>query len=310
MASLAAEAESIELLELEATIKLECREGAVFGDDDHDEHGHDDHDHEDHEKHEEHGHDDHDHEKHADHDDHDHGHEEHAKHDEHDDHDAHDHDDHKHAEHDDHGHDKHEEEHGHDDDHGHEKHEEHAGHDDHGDDHHGHSHEGTDPHAWLDPQNGKIWLQAIAEELSHHDPENADTYAANAAEGVANIDALIAEMSADLAPAHDLRFVVFHDAYQYFENRFDLKAAGAISLGDASDPSAARVAEVRTAVQDAGVTCVFAEPQFNPGLVGAVAQGGLKVAEIDPLGVGVEMGPNHYAQTLRALSNSILGCLK
>jgi zinc transport system substrate-binding protein len=295
MEALAAKAESVELLELEATIKLEFREGATFAAHDHDEDGH-----------EEHGHDEHEEHGHAEHEEH--GHDEHEEHG-HDDHEEHGHDEHEehgHDEHEEHGHDEHEE-HGHDEheEHGHDEHEEHGD-----DEHHDHDHSGVDPHAWLDPANAKIWLMAIAEELSHHDPDNAATYAKNAAEGVAQMDQLIAELSADLAPAHDLGFVVFHDAYHYFESRFDLAATGAISLGDASDPSAARVAEVREAVHDLGVTCVFAEPQFNPGLIKAVSESGVTVAEIDPLGVGVEMGPNHYAQTLRALSNSILGCLK
>lgn len=277
--ALAADAHSVELLELEATLQLEFREGATFEEHDHDEpHG------------EDHG---------------SHGHEEHAD-DDHDDHDEHghdDHDEHGHDEHDEHGHDDHEE-HGHDDhdEHGHEDHDE--------EDHHDHAHDGVDPHAWLDPVNAIAWTQAIADELSRMDPENAATYAKNAAEGIAALNQLSADLAADLAPAHDLHFVVFHDAYHYFENRFGLAASGAISVGDATDPSAARVAEVRDTVADAGVTCVFAEPQFNPGLIRAVSETGVKVAQIDPLGVGLELGPDLYGQTLRALSASILGCLK
>lgn len=241
MESLAAQAVSVELLELEATLKLEFRETATFEGHDHDEaHGHDDHD--DHDKH---GHDDHD-----DHDDHD--------------------------------------EHGHDD----------------------HAHDGVDPHAWLDPVNAIVWTQAIADELSRLDPENAGAYAKNAAAGIEAIEALSAQLAQDLDAAHDLRFVVFHDAYHYFENRFGLAASGAISVGDAVDPSAARVAEVRDAVSETGVTCVFAEPQFNPGLIRAVSESGVKVAQIDPLGVGLDLGPDHYGQTMRKLSASILGCLE
>jgi zinc transport system substrate-binding protein len=328
--ALAADAHSVELLELEATLQLEFREGATFEGHDHDEphgedhdaHGHEEHaddDHDDHDEHNEHGHDDHDEHGHDDHEEH--GHDDHEEHG-HDDHDDHGHDDHDeegHDDHDEHGHDDHEEHghddhdaHGHDDhdDHGHDDHEEH-GHDDHDEEgHHDHAHDGVDPHAWLDPVNAIAWTQTIADELSRQDPENAATYAKNAAEGIAALNQLSADLAADLAPAHDLHFVVFHDAYHYFENRFGLAASGAISVGDATDPSAARVAEVRDTVADAGVTCVFAEPQFNPGLIRAVSETGVKVAQIDPLGVGLELGPDLYGQTLRALSASILGCLK
>ena len=68
-------------------------------------------------------------------------------------------------------------------------------------------------------------------------------------------------------------FVVFHDAYQYFETSFDFPAAGAISLGDASDPSAARIAEIQDRVKDEGINCVLSEPQYNPNLVATVLSG-------------------------------------
>lgn len=277
---------SIELMEVEGSTVLEFREGATFEGHDHDEpHGA-------HEDHHDHGHDEHHHEEHA-----------------HDEHEGHDHDDEH--DHDDHGH----EEHGHDDkDHDHHGHDEHA-HEDHGhddrddhDDHAGHSHEGADPHAWLDPANASVWMAAIAHELSELDPDNAATYAANAAAGQAEMDALIAELKAVLEPVHDLHFVVFHDAYHYFENRFGMAASGAISLGDASDPGAKRIAEVRDAVVKMNVTCVFAEPQFNPGLVQTIAQSGVHVATLDPLGTKLELGADLYPQLVRGLAQSMLSC--
>lgn len=227
-----------------------------------------------------------------------------AKHEGHDDHDD-DHDDHK-DEHD--GHE--EDEHGHDE-HDHDAHEDDDGHDDHDDhaeDSHGHGHEGVDPHGWLDPQNGRVWLGAIAAELSKLDPENAATYAANAAQGQAELEALEAELKASLTPFHETKFIVFHDAYHYFENRFDLEASGAISLSDASDPGAARIAEIRDTVAALGVTCVFSEPQFNPGLVASVAAGGTHVAQLDPLGSTLQPGADLYADLLRGMTTAMLSC--
>ncbi|SMO68218.1 zinc transport system substrate-binding protein [Thalassovita litoralis] len=233
-------------------------------------------------------------EKHDHGDDDDHGHDDAAddKHD-HDDHD-HDHDEHDHAEKDSHDHE------GHDD---HAK----AETDQHGD-HDGHDHTGMDSHGWLDPMNAHVWLGAIAQELGRIDPENATRYAANAAEGQAELDELVAELNVQLAAFRQVNFIVFHDAYQYFENRFDLSAVGSISLGDASEPGAARIAEIRNRVQELNVTCVFAEPQFNPGLIKAVSDGGVKVAEIDPLGTTLEVGPSLYPSLMRELANSISAC--
>ena len=218
-----------------------------------------------------HAHGDHDEDKHADHDDHD------------------DHDEDKHADHDDH------------DDHDEDKH---AGHDDH-DDHGAH-----DPHAWLSPQNAKTWLNVIASKLSAADPKNAGIYFSNAAAGQTEIDALIAEVNATLEPVRRMNFIVFHDAYQYFENDFDFPASGAISIADASDPSPARIQEIQGRISNEGIDCVLAEPQFNPGLVATVMDGSeAKTGILDPLGAGLQPGAKLYPELIRNLSKALTNCL-
>ncbi|MHA7888086.1 zinc ABC transporter substrate-binding protein [Roseicyclus sp.] len=287
--TLAGDATVLTLLESEGTELLPFREGALFEahvhGEGHDDHGHDDHGHDDH------GHDDHGHDDHG-HDDHghgDHGHDDHG-------HDDHGHDDHGH---DDHGHD----DHGHDD-HGHDDH----GHDDHG--HDDHAHGAHDPHAWLSPENAALWLNTIAGALSAADPDNAGAYFANAAAGRAELEALSAEVEAMLAPVRGTGFIVFHDAYQYFEASFDLPASGAISLSDATDPSPARIAEIQDRVAEQGVACVLSEPQFDPGIVAAVMEGAeARTAVLDPLGSTLEPGPALYGDVIRGLGETLAACL-
>ena len=259
----------LELMSVEGTILHDYREGATFAAHDHADHEGHDHDHHEAEKAE--GHD-HDH-------DHDHDHE--------------------------HDHDHHEAEkaEGHDHDHDHGAAESHAG------DHAGHDHSGADAHAWLDPANGRVWLGAIAAELARLDPENAATYAANAAAGQAGLEALEAELQAELTPLAGRGFVVFHDAYQYFERRFGLQAAGAISFSDASTPSAGRIAELRDAVETMGARCVFAEPQFSRGLVDSVFADTATVGLLDPLGQDLTPGADLYPQVLRGMAAAFTACL-
>lgn len=209
--------------------------------------------------------------------------------------------------HGDHDHDK-AEAHDHDHEHEHDKAE--AGADSHAGDHAGHDHSGSDAHVWLDPANGRVWLGAIAAELSRLDPDNAATYAANAAAGQATLEALEAELTAQLAPLADTGFVVFHDAYQYFERRFGLEAAGAISFSDASTPSAGRIAELREAVATMGATCVFAEPQFSSGLVETVFGDTATVGLLDPLGQDIAPGAGLYPQVLRTMAGAFTTCLE
>ena len=322
--NLAGDANKVALLEVPGITLHEFREGATFEAHDHhdDEHGHhDEHGHKDehghgdehahkdeHGHHDEHGHDD----EHAHKDEHDH-HDEHAHKDEHDHHDDHAHKD-EHGHHDEHAH---KDEHDHDDDHAHkDEHDHHDEHDDkhahkdeHGD-HDDHHHGEHDPHAWLDPENAKIWLNAIAAELSRMDSANASTYQRNAAAAIAELDALITVIDDLSQNLEGIKFIVFHDAYQYFERRFDVQASGAISLGDASDPSPARVREIRDTVTDLGIRCVFTEPQYNPGMVRSVFENTqvTTIGVMDPLGADIEVGTKHYTDLLKALLASLNQC--
>lgn len=195
--------------------------------------------------------------------------------------------------HDDHGHDD-----GHDD------------HDDHAEDAHAHDHGEYDPHAWLSTQNAATWLNVIAGQLSAADPDNAGTYFANAAAARDETTRLNAEISAILDPVRGGRFIVFHDAYQYFETDFDFPASGAISLSDASDPGPARIAEIQARIAADGIDCVLAEPQFNAGLVATVLDGTQAgTAVIDPLGAEIAPGPAHYPQLMRTLATNLAGCM-
>jgi zinc transport system substrate-binding protein len=202
--------------------------------------------------------------------------------------------------------------------HGHEDHEEHADGNDHdheehaeGDDHdHDHADGDHDPHAWLSPENAATWLNVIAAQLSAADPDNAGAYYANAAAAREEIAAVSAEVNATLDPVRDGRFIVFHDAYQYFEAAFDLAASGAISISDASDPSPARIAEIQGRIAEENIKCVLSEPQFDPGLVATVMDGSeAKTAVLDPIGSNLETGAGLYPQLLRNLATSLADCL-
>jgi zinc transport system substrate-binding protein len=174
-----------------------------------------------------------------------------------------------------------------------------------------HAHQGIDPHAWLDPVNGMVWLGVIADVLAERDPAHAALYEANAAAAREKLQGLLAELEATLQPVRGRGFVVFHDSFQYFENRFGVEAVGAISFADASAPGPRRLQEVREAIAAAGVRCVLAEPQFDPGLVETVAEGqGVRVREIDPLGVGLEPGPELYAELLQGVAGTLVECLR
>ncbi len=236
---------------------------------------------------------------------------------------AHLHDDHedehsdKHG-HDDHG-DEHSDEHAHDD-HGDEHHDEHA-HDDHGDEHgdedhdeHGHDEghdEARDTHFWLDPENARTWLPVIADNLAAIDPQNAALYQSNAVRMDGALKALTDEVREIMSPIRERKFVVFHDAYRHFEERFGVEVVGAISLHPDQQISAKRLREIYALVESVQVSCIFSEPQFSAQLVEQIAaKEEIQIATLDPLGANLRDGPSLYFALIRSLAETMSDCLK
>ncbi|SFJ13415.1 zinc transport system substrate-binding protein [Jannaschia pohangensis] len=186
-----------------------------------------------------------------------------------------------------------------------------SGDDDDGDDHdHDHGYGKGDPHGWLDLENGKLWLAAIAETLSQVDPDNAVIYDANAHAAEAEIDFLVQQLEARLAPVQGRGHIVFHDAYGHFQAAFDLPGLGAISLSDAVRPSAARLSELRDRVVSSEAVWVFSEPQFDTALVETLVDGTpARSGVLDPLGSSLASGPTLYPMLLENLGNSLADCL-
>lgn len=188
----------------------------------------------------------------------------------------------------------------------------HPGHDEAEQDHdHGHDHHETnyDAHMWLDIGNAKLFVAALGEELSRIDPDHAALYQNNSRAEQARLDALdgtlTKELSGEKAP-----FVVFHDAYQYFEHRYGLNAVGSITVGADRQPGAKRIKEIQVRLGEAKARCVFREPQFSPALVKTVTEGSaVRTGMLDPLGADIAEGPAQYFEMMGALSRNLRDCL-
>ena len=167
-----------------------------------------------------------------------------------------------------------------------------------------------DTHIWLDPQNAKVFVREIAESLVKSDPSNAGRYESNADRVAAKLDALTADVQVTLEPVKGRTFIALHDAYQHFEHRFGIAAAGSITVSPEIMPGAQRIGEIRAKLKDLGATCVFAEPQFESKLIRIVVEGtGARSGVLDPLGAGLENGPELYFDLIRNMAHSIRDCL-
>ena len=200
----------------------------------------------------------------------------------------------EHEGHDDHGDDAKKEEH---DDHGHDaKKEEH-------DDHEGHGHGEYDPHIWLDPINAKVILNEITEHLIENDSKNASTYKSNLAKALAQIDKLIIDVITETNT--DLSYVVFHDAYQYYENRFNVNILGAMTVNPDVMPGAEQIHEIHEVIEHDNVSCILSEPQFNPDIIKSIAKDtSVKTGVLDPLGANLKPGKDLYFDLIRNMSAS------
>jgi len=196
----------------------------------------------------------------------------------------------------------------------HDDHDDHEGHakkkkDDHDDhdDHEGHGHGEYDPHIWLDPINAKVILKEMTEHLIENDSKNVSTYKSNLDKALKDIDKLTMNVMTELNQS--VSSIVFHDAYQYFEKRFNVNILGAFTVNTDVMPGAEQLAKIREIIEHDKVSCVFSEPQFNPDIIKAVAKDmNIKTGVIDPLGATLDPGKDLYFDLIRNMSASFKGC--
>ena len=194
----------------------------------------------------------------------------------------------------------------HDEKHGDEKHGKHE--DKHG---HGEADDDFDAHVWLDPANARAIVEVLTETLVSMDPDNAAAYRANASRMSHELKAMEREIAGLVAPSRGTPYVVFHDAYQYFEARFGMNAVGSISISPDRRPSAKRLLEIRRRIVEAGAECIFTEPQFPPRLAETAREGTpARLGVLDPLGVETKAGPRAYDEMMRDLALGLAACLE
>jgi zinc transport system substrate-binding protein len=179
------------------------------------------------------------------------------------------------------------------------------------DEEHEHGHGAMDTHLWLDPENARVIVDAVAGELAALDAKHAELYQANAKMMKKRISDLGADITKELAPFRERPYIVFHDAYHYFEDAFSLHPVGAISVSPDRSPGARRLSEIRKVIRERGAVCVFSEPQFRPATVSVVLEGtGARNGVLDPLGATLTPGKELWFQLMRALAGNLRACME
>lgn len=168
-----------------------------------------------------------------------------------------------------------------------------------------------DPHIWLDPVKAARIVEYAAEQLSLTDPYNADGYRQNAARMKERLDALRTDLRQRLAPVRQKPFIVYHDAYSHFAKSFGLNVAGAFTPSTDRRPGARRITAIRKLMRDAGVRCLFKEPQFDGALPATAIEGidGARIADLDPIGGDLDPGKDLYFDLMKKNVAAVAGCL-
>ena len=190
-----------------------------------------------------------------------------------------------------------------------EEHEHHHHDDEKGDDHHHHG--DYNMHLWLSPEIARATAVAIHGKLVELMPQNRDKLNANLKTFEANLAATDKQVAATLSPLKGKGYFVFHDAYGYYEKHYGLTPLGHFTVNPEIQPGAQRLHEIRTQLVEQKATCVFAEPQFRPAVVEAVARGtSVRMGTLDPLGTNIKLGKTSYSAFLNQLANQYASCLK
>ncbi len=197
----------------------------------------------------------------------------------------------------------------------HDEHEEH-GHDEH-DEHEEHGHEGhahaegdPDPHVWLSTENAILIVSAFAEWISRIDSGNKALYQRNRDQVIARIHQTGERVSQILEPVKTIPYIVFHDAWQYYEKENQLNSLTSVSSSTDHAPAIRQVRDVRRLIRERGVQCIFREPQFDPGIIQTVIKGTqARTGTLDPLGAELAPGPDMWHELMLSIARSLKTCL-
>ncbi len=169
----------------------------------------------------------------------------------------------------------------------------------------------TDPHVWLDPANAIIMVNNIRDGLIAHDPANRTAFEQGAAQYVASLEELKTTYATALQPiaVSDRRFVAFHDAFHYFARAFNLTQVASFEPAPGQEPSAKELATIIAVIRDNKIKALFAEPQFSPKIVEAVASDlDLQIHTLDPIETATET--DSYLAIMQRNLQSLMAAFK
>ncbi len=172
-----------------------------------------------------------------------------------------------------------------------------------------------DEHTWLSPDNIKIIIKAIEQTLIKLDPIHAKQYSANRKKFLIKLAGVDSHIRFKLKDVKNQTYLVFHDAYQYFEKSYGIQAPIVISDNPAMPLSIQRMLIIHDLIVQNQVNCLFKEPQFNSKVLDSLLKSSelnrrLKVGILDPIGSDQDLGADGYFKLINNLADELYSCFK
>lgn len=172
----------------------------------------------------------------------------------------------------------------------------------------------ANPHLWMDPVLAKQYVFKIRDALVAADPEHAAAYRRNAADYDRMLDDLVVRVrrQIDTIPPSRRYMIVFHNAWQYYNDRFGITTLGFVERNPGQEPNPAQIAALIDLAKSHGVRAVFSEPEYSPKILYSIAQGaGINVVEnLYDDSIGSDPRVANYIDMIEYDTNVIVKALK
>ena len=183
---------------------------------------------------------------------------------------------------------------------------EHHGHDDHEEG----GHAEGDPHSWLDPIEAIAIAHKIAQQLMRVAPSKQPIFQQNAEHFEQRIRQLDKKLQAEFQAIEAKPYIVLHDAYSHFEERYGVKRAAALALSPDRKPGARHIWRIKQLIDKGGVGCIFREPQYKPAILESlIKDADIRIEVLDPLAAAIKLSPNAYELFIADFAETFLRCI-
>ena len=167
----------------------------------------------------------------------------------------------------------------------------------------------ADLHLWLNTENAISIAQQLAISLIGLDPENEKEYQEALNQFESDVALLNRSLQNRLSQYQQPDYLVYHDAYQYFERQFGLPGGLALVHDPEVQPSMRDLLALRNKLRVRSPSCILLEADSDEELVNtALENQAIKSEVVDLFGYEIDDGTRGYRRLILSVANSFTSC--